>query len=364
MGFVIKEFYHIFRDKRTMLILFGIPVVQILLFGFVLTNELRDIRIAILDHSKDDVTREITQKLIASGFFILHSNLESSAEIQDVFRTGIVKEVVVFEQNFEQKLRSQGTASIQILADASDANTANLIVNYTTAIVNDYIQKSDFAAVVPIQIVPEVRMLYNEQLKSVYMFVPGIMTLILMLISAMMTSISIAREKEMGTMEVLLVSPLKPIHIVLGKVAPYFVLSFLNAVSILLLGYFVFDVPIVGNIFLLLAETMLFIFMALSLGILISTVAPNQLIAMMLSMVALLLPSLLLSGFIFPIENMPWILRMLSYAMPPRWFIIILKNIMLKGTGIAFIWQETLILVGFTLLFLAISVKKFKLRLE
>lgn len=363
-SFVKKEFYHIFRDPRTMLILFGMPIAQILIFGYVVTNEIKDVRIGIYDQSKDEVTREITNKILSSGYFLLNNNLNTDKNIEEIFKEGKVKEVIIFESDFAKKLISNRSAAIQLIADASDANTANLIVNYTQAIIFDYIKKKNAGIQYPLQIIPEVRMLYNEELKGVYMFVPGAMALILMLISAMMTSISIAREKELGTMEVLLVSPLRPAQIVLGKVTPYVVLSFINAVTIILLGYFVFEVPVKGSIVLLLAESMLFILLALSIGIFISTVIKSQQMAMFISMFALMMPTILLSGFIFPIENMPEILQWFSYIIPPRWFIIIIKNIMLKGTGFLYVWKETLILSGMIIFFIALSIKKFKIRLE
>jgi len=362
--FVKKEFFHIFRDPRTMLILFGMPIAQILIFGYVVTNEIKDVRIGIFDQSKDEVTREITNKILSSGYFLLNNNLNTDKNIEEIFKEGKVKEVIIFESDFEKKLISNGSAAIQLIADASDANTANLIVNYTQAIIFDYIKKKNAEVEFPLKIIPEVRMLYNEEMKGVYMFVPGTMALILMLISAMMTSISIAREKELGTMEVLLVSPLRPAQIVLGKVTPYVVLSFINAVTIILLGYFVFDVPVKGSIVLLLAESMLFILLALSIGIFISTVIKSQQMAMFISMFALMMPTILLSGFIFPIENMPEILQWFSYIIPPRWFIIIIKNIMLKGTGFLYVWKETLILSVMIMFFIALSIKKFKIRLE
>jgi len=196
------------------------------------------------------------------------------------------------------------------------------------------------------------------------MFVPGVITILLMLITAMMTSISIAREKEMGTMEILLVSPMRPIQIIAGKVIPYVLLAFINALSILLISYFVLAMPVKGSLILLLAESLLFIVMALSLGIFISTVSKSQQMAMMLSMFALMLPTILLSGFIFPIENMPLPLQIISNIMPPRWFIIIVKSIMIKGLGIQYIWKETLIIAGMTVFFIALSIKKFKVRLD
>jgi ABC-2 type transport system permease protein len=364
IGFVKKEFHHIFRDSRTMLILFGMPIAQILIFGYVVSNEIKDVQIGIYDKSKDNVTQEITNKITSSGFFILHENINSEQEIEAAFKRGIVREVIVFEPNFARNLEREGSASVQIIADASDANTANIVSNYTKAIINTYVKTELMAKGLPYQIVPEVRMLYNDELKGVYMFVPGTMALILMLVSAMMTSISIAREKELGTMEILLVSPLKPLPIVIGKVIPYMVLSFLNAIVIIALSYFVFDMPIQGNLIFLMLETLLFIFMALSLGILISTVSNSQMVAMFISMFALLLPTMLLSGFIFPIENMPKVLQWISSIMPAKYFITIIKNIMIKGSGIAIVWKETLILLGMTIFFLAMSIKKFKVRLE
>ena len=301
-----------------MIILFGMPIMQILLFGFVIKNEIKDVNIAILDYSKDEISQSISNKIASSGFFRIVDNLSDQSEIDQIFKSGKVKEVIIFERNFARNLEKEKVASIQIIADGSDPNTANQTTKYTSSILQNFIMEYNIGKATPINIQAEVRMHYNKELKSSFMFVPGTMALILMLISAMMTSISIAREKELGTLEVLLVSPLKPLHIVLGKVTPYFVLSFINTLVIIALGIFVFGVPVQGSFILLMAESMLFILMALSLGILISTVAKTQQIAMMLSMFALLMPTMLLSGFIFPIKNMPEILQYLSLIMPPR----------------------------------------------
>ena len=365
IGFLKKEFLHIFRDPRTMVIIFGLPVIQLLLFGKVINTDIQNSKIAILDQSHDNTTRKITSKLLSSGYFVLAKELEEGEDVEDVFRKGIVKMVVNFGPNFEQNLERDGKEDVQLLADASDPNTARILTAYAGGIINDFVKKEKLQnQQLPDQINVEVRMLYNEGLKSVYMFVPGIMAMILMLISAMMTSISISKEKELGTMEVLLASPLKPIQIVLGKVTPYLLLSFINALTIIILGVFVFGVPIKGSYFLLMGESFLFILMALSLGILISTVAPNQMVAMFISLLGLMLPTILLSGFIFPIQNMPLPLRIISHLMPPRWFIVIIRNIMLKGTGIMFVWKETLILVFMAFTFIALSIKNFKIRLE
>jgi ABC-2 type transport system permease protein len=361
-GFVLKEIYHIIRDYRTLLILFGMPAAQLLIFGYVITNEIKDAKIAIYDQSKDEATRKITDKITSSGYFLLTKNLSHYSEIEPVFRQGDVKLVVVFEPRFAENLRKTGTAHIQILGDASDPNTANILVNYVTGILNNYLVSINTASV-PLQVIPEVRMRYNPELKGVFMFVPGLMAMLLMLICALMTSLSITREKELGTMELLLVSPLRPAQIIIGKVFPYLFLAFIDACIVVFLGNTVFGVPVRGSVGLLLAETFLYIAMALSLGILISTITNSQQVAMMISLVALMLPTILLSGFIFPIENMPWILRVLCHIMPPRYYIIIIKDIMLKGNDFLFFWKETLVLAGFTVLFIALSVKKFNVRL-
>lgn len=364
-AFIKKEFLHIFRDSRTMVILFGLPLAQVLLFGFAITNDINNAHIAILDHSKDVVTREITRKILSSHYFLLNRYLKSDADIKPAFRKGEVKEVLVFERDFARKLQKEGVAKVQILLDATDPNTANILDAYTRGIINTYVlQRMKQSAAIPISIGIQNKMLYNPQLESVYMFVPGVITVLLMLVSAMMTSISITREKELGTMEALLASPVKPGHIIIGKVVPYVVLSFINLISILLLSVFVFGMPIQGSIGLLLAESLLFLTMSLALGILISTASKTQQQAMLLSMFALMLPTILLSGFIFPIENMPVILQYLSNIMPTRWFIIILKNIMLKGVGITYFWKETLIIFSMALLFVGLSIKKFSVRLE
>lgn len=363
--FIKKEFFHIFRDIRSMVILFGMPVAQVLLFGFAITTEIKDVPIAILDHSKDNVTREITAKLVSSGYFKLEKNLVSSTQVEDVFHGGSIKEVIVFEEGFAKNLEKEGKANVQLILDASEPNTASMINAYTSGIINTYsmelMKKSNK---IPMSIISESKMLYNSELKSVYMFVPGVITILLMLVSAMMTSISITREKEVGTMEALLISPLKPIQIILGKVAPYVLLSFINLIVILLMAKFIFEMPLHGSLVLLLLESILFIIMALALGILISAVSKTQQQAMLLSMFALMLPTILLSGFIFPVENMPIILQLISHIMPTKWFIIIVKSIMLKGVGIGYFWKETLIIFTMTVFFIAMSVKKFKLRLE
>ncbi len=363
-GFVKKEFQHIFRDKRTLLILFGLPVVMIILFGFVVTTEIRDVEVGIWDRSMDQASIRATQKIFSSGYFIPAGYIDHEAEIGELFRSGKAKVVVVFEEGFERNLLRENRAAIKIVTDASDANAAQLTLTYLQGVLMNYFQSLNRDVEMPWSIDIKSRMFYNEEMKGVYMFIPGLMAMILMLISALMTSVTIAREKEFGTMELLLASPLKPREIILGKVTPYVFLSFTNALTILLLGFLVFDVPMHGSIWLLMGECMLFITLALSLGVLISTIVKTQQMAMFMSLLGLMLPTILLSGFIFPVDNMPKVLQWFSAIMPPRWFIVIVKNIMLKGSGFAFIWKETLILFGMTLFFILAAVKRFQIRLN
>ncbi len=364
IGFIKKEFYHIFRDKRSLFILFGMPIAQILLFGFAITNEINNVDIAILDHSKDTTTEEIINKIAASEYFSIKQIIEKESDIESIFKKGKVKAVLNFEKDFSKNLIKDNNATIQIITDATDPNTANTITNFVGSILQKYQKDLNKEITIVYQIIPESRMVYNPELKSVYMFVPGVMTIILMLVSAMMTSISITREKELGTMEILLVSPLKPFQVIIGKVFPYIFLSIINAVVIVVLSIFIFKMPVQGSLFLLGLESVLFIISSLALGILISTISASQQTAMMVSLMGLMLPVILLSGFIFPISSMPLPLQIISNIIPAKWFIIILKGIMLKGVGIQFIWKETLILLGMTVFFIALSVKKYKIRLE
>ena len=364
IGFVTKEFYHIFRDKRTMFILFGMPIAQIMLFGFAITNEINNVNIAILDQSKDSETQKIIKKISASKYFKINQAIANENQIESVFKKGKVKAVLVFEKNFIKNLHIRKNPKVQVITDATDPNIANTISNYVNAILQNYNQEINKNNKPNHQIQTQTQLYYNPELKSVFNFVPGVMTIILMLVSAMMTSISITREKELGTMEVLLVSPLKPFQVIIGKVFPYIFLSIINATIILLLGFFVFKMPIEGNLFLLAFESVLFITTALSLGILISTVSNSQQTAMMLSLMGLMLPVIILSGFIFPISSMPLPLQIISNIVPAKWFIIIIKAILLKGATLSVIWKETLILIGMTVFFLMISIKKYKIRLE
>lgn len=357
-AFIKIEFFHIFRDRRTMLILLGMPVLQIILFGFAITTELNHSRVAVLDPSKDAVTTSITERIDENRYFSVVKELSSASDIETVFRHDEADIVVAFTPDFDANL-STGEAGIQLVVDATDPNTGNMMAGYVQGIVGQALQSGTQSS--PIV---QTHLLFNPQMKSAYNFVPGVMGLILMLICAMMTSISIVREKETGTMEVLLVSPIRPIFIILAKAVPYLVLSCVNLATILLLSVYVLHVPVEGSLWTLSFLSLLLIAVALSLGLLISCVVQNQVAAMIVSGMGLMMPVMLLSGMIFPIESMPAVLQWISNIIPARWYIQAVKKVMIEGLGMAAVWHEALILSGMAALLIGLSLKKFKERLE
>lgn len=364
LSFVKKEFYHIFRDKRTMLILLVMPIVQITLFGFAITTEVKNTKIAILDMSKDISTQRIIEKLGASEYFTIAQVLNNPDDIDKAFKEGRVNLVVVFSKNFNDNLLHTGQASVQLIADATDPNQATMLSGYAASIISSYQQELMREYNIPFQIISEIRMLYNAQLKSAYNFVPGVMGLILMLICAMMTSIAIVREKEMGTMEILLASPIKPVYIILAKMAPYFTLSFVNLSTILLLSVFVLNVPVAGSLFWLVFVSLIFIMVALSLGLLVSTIVNTQVAAMLVSGMGFMMPVMLLSGMIFPIESMPVALQWFTNIIPAKWYISAVRKLMIQGVDVIYVWKEIAVLLLMAILLITVSLKKFKIRLD
>ncbi|MBI1307181.1 MAG: ABC transporter permease subunit [Bacteroidetes bacterium] len=364
IAFFTKEFLHVFRDRKTLLLLFGLPVVQIVLFGFALSNEIKNSKIVIFDYAKDATSRKIIEKLEVSKSFEIEKNITRVEDIDKSFRAENIKLAIVFPANFGEDLVHLKNASVQIIADASDPNTANTLTSYATNVIMSYQKEMMQTRNIPYSINTEMRMLYNPELKGTTNFVPGVMALVMLLICVLMTSVSIVREKENGTMEVLLVSPFNPFLVVISKAIPYLILSLFNLIVILVLSVYLLDMPINGNIFLLFAESALLILAALSLGLLISTLTNSQQEAMLFSLMGMLLPTMMLTGFMFPLENMPVPLQVISNIVPSKWYYIIVKSIMIKGLGFSAIWKETLILAGMTALLLTISIRKFNIRLE
>ena len=347
-----------------MLILLGIPVVQMLLFGFAITTEVKDVQVAVFDPSKDVATRQIIEKFRASSYFDFVEELTDVDEINDIFKYGKINLVIVFSDNFAENLMRTGDASVQLITDGTEPNQASMITGYASNILASYQQSLSEQGKTPFRIVPEIKMLFNPQSESAYNFVPGVMGMILMLICAMMTSIAIVREKETGTMEVLLASPMRPIFIILAKAVPYFVLSILNLITILLLSVFVLGFPVAWNIFSLMFISLVFIFLALSLGLLISTLVDTQMAAILASGMGLMMPTMILSGLVFPIESMPAVLQWISAIVPARWYIEAIRKIMIQGVGIEFVMREFGILAVMTCFLLVLSLKKFKTRLS
>ncbi|MCB0733267.1 MAG: ABC transporter permease [Bacteroidetes bacterium] len=364
LAFVKKEFRHIFRDRRTLLILFGMPIAQVMIFGFALNNEVENAGVVVFDQSGDYESTRLINHLDQSSYFYIERVGHRMDDIEAAFKQGKARLAIILPNHFGRKLLRGEHPAIKIISDASDPNQAQVLTSYATAIIMAHVgDRASVQAELPIvQVVP--RMMFNPELKAVYMFVPGVMGFILLLVSAMMTSLTIAREKELGTMELLLVSPLRSAHIILGKVTPYWLLSFLNALIIILLGIFVFDMPMNGSVLLLAGSCLIFSLTALGLGIFISARSNSQLTAMFISMMGLLLPTILLSGFIFPIENMPIILRVISNIIPAKWFIILIKGLMIKGSGLSVLWKPLSVLSLITLLFGVAAIKSVKPRLD
>jgi ABC-2 type transport system permease protein len=363
LAFIRKEFYHVFRDRRTLLILFGLPVVQIVLFGFALSSEVKNIGIAVFDNAHDAASKEVTARLGTSSYFKMKPPVRSYGEIEKRFRDGSIKCTLVFPADFGAALGRGGVVEVQAIADGSDPNTATIVVSYLSAIISDYARELAPNYRAPYQIVPQIRFLYNEEQNGSLNFIPGVIALIFMIVSTALTSVSIVREKELGTMEILLVSPLKPLMVLVAKAVPYLLLSIVNLVIILLLSVFLLKVQIQGSLLLLFAESVLFIITCLALGLLISNRTSSQQTAMLISMMGMMLPTMLLTGFMFPLENMPWIFRVISHVIPSRYYYEITKAVMLKGLGIDHVWRETLILCGMATALLLVALKTFKTRL-
>lgn len=362
-SFISKEIHHILRDPGTLFILLIMPIVQIVLYGFALTNEVKNSNFAYIDYDKSTTSVGLIANINASKYFDEYRSVNSSEELEELFRQNKIKLGIVIPKDFEKNLYNKTTTQLQLLADGADPNVGNTVINYASQIINRYVSKDELNEL-PIKIEPVIRYLYNPQLQSSFNFVPGVMAMILMLVSTMMTAVSIVREKELGTMEVMLVSPMQPLKVIISKMIPYFFISFINIVNIILMSVFVLHLPIKGNIGILLLESSLFIITCLSFGFFISTKSDKQESAMFISLIGLFLPTLMLSGYMFPIENLPIPMQFISNLVPARWFYSILKAVMLKGLGFEAIWKENIVLLSMTFLLLFFSIKSFKLRLE
>ena len=348
LSFILKEARHILRDKRTMLILFGMPVVLMLLFGFAITNDVKNVRTVVVTSQTDHLTQQAVQRLAASEYFVITATVATPAEAERLIRNQKADLAVVFAPRF-----ASTRSGVQLLVDGSDPNMAQQWTTYaqqgvagnSSSLVNQ-------------------KLLYNPQMRSAYNFVPAIMGMLLMLVCAMMTSISIVREKERGTMEVLLVSPVRPLLIIVAKAVPYLMLAFVILTTILLMGRYVLGVPLSGSVFWIFVISVIYILLALSLGLLISNIAQSQLVALLLSAMVLLMPVIMLSGMLFPIESMPQILQWISVVIPPRYYIDAMRKLMIMGVGITDVLNDVVILSAMTVVLLSVALATFKNRLE
>ena len=347
-SFVIKETKHILRDKRTMLMLFGMPIVMMLLFGFAVTNDVRNVRIIIVMSNANNATQQVADRLAASEYFTLTKVVATPNEAEKAIRDQKADMAIVFSQDFASK-----KSGYQLIVDGADPNMAQQWTTYANAVINNTEPKA-----------VNTKLLYNPQMKSTYNFVPAIMGTLLMLVCAMMTSISIVREKEKGTMEVLLVSPTKPLMIIVAKLVPYLVLAFTILSIILLMSSFVLGVPIKGSLFWIYVVSTIYILLALSLGILVSTIAETQLVALLISAMLLMMPVIMLSGMMFPIESMPKILQYISAIIPTRYYISAMRKLMIMGVGIEEVYFEVTVLISMLIALMSLALAKFNKRLE
>ena len=354
-SFIIKETQHIMRDRRTMMILFGMPIILMLIFGFAISTDVRNVRTVVVMSQIDHQTQRMINALDESEYFKVLYKVHTPAEAEQLIRNQKADMGIVFSTDFASK-----HGGVQLITDGTDPNMAQQYNNYASQIMGtqlmNVMQRKAPNAIA-------LKMLYNPQMKSSYNFVPGIMGILLMLICAMMTSISIVREKERGTMEVLLVSPVRPFLIILAKAVPYLVLAFVVLLAILLMSRFVLFVPIAGSLWLILLVSTIYIFMALSLGLLISTIAKTQMAALLMSAVMLLMPCTMLSGMMFPIESMPHVLQWVAALIPPRYYISAMRKLLIMGVSFRYVLSEVVTLLGMTTLFLTIALLKFNKRL-
>jgi ABC-2 type transport system permease protein len=362
-GLLRKELYHVLRDRRTLVVITLMPIVQVILFGFAIRTDVDHVRLAVVDPAPDAATLELRSRFAATDTFRVVSTLPSTRELDALFRRGLVQGALLFEPGFADSLGRGLPGNVLIVTDATEPNTGSVVQAYVLQVIQAY-ERERGAETRRVRLVPSVRMRFNPTRASSNLFVPGLMAFVLTIISSLMTAITITREKETGTMETLLVSPLRPWQIIVGKVAPYLAIGFVSVLGVILEARLVFDVPLRGSLVLLLGEGLLFILVSLSLGILISARTSSQRVAMMGAMVGTMLPTMLLSGFIFPIESMPWPLRVISNIVPARWFVVVARAIMLKGVGLDYLWPETLVLALMALVLLTLSTRSFGERLE
>jgi ABC-2 type transport system permease protein len=357
-----KEFIHILRDPRSLSIVLIMPLIQLLLYSYAINMDVRDIKLAVLDESRTPASRELVRRFTGSGYFVQRASLDNRDQIEELFRRGTVKAVLAIPRNYAESVKTRVSTPVQILVDGSDSNTGAVILNTAQQLLTTASLDLSAVGFTPFQI--RANIWYNPEQKSTYFIVPGLTAVIMMMICALLTSITIAREKETGTLEEILVAPVRPYELIIGKVLPYVALASADALIILLVGRIWFGIPFRGSPLVLTVFSLIYLLTSLSLGVLISTVARSQQVAMMMANLITMLPSVLLSGFIFPISSMPKWLQIVTYIIPARYFLEIIRGVLLKGNGFDVLWPQAAFLLGLAVLLLTVSVKRFKVRLE
>jgi ABC-2 type transport system permease protein len=362
---IIKEFIQIRRDKRMLPIIFIVPIIQIIILGYAATLDINNIGLLVCDLDKSTQSREFVNQFVNSGYFNIIDYVESVDDIDKYLDRSEVTLAIVLPRDFSKNVLSGKQSVIGLHADGADANTANISLSYATQIITKYsknilIKKLASPQILAPRVTAEPRVWFNSDLRSANFMIPGVIALVLLIITMTLTSVSIVREKEIGTLEQLLVTPIKPYQFIIGKITPFVLIGFLNIVLVLSIAVLWFNIPIKGSIILLFFLSGLFIMTTLGLGIFVSTVSRTQQQAMVTAQFFVFFPFIFLSGFTFPIDNMPWIIQQVTYIIPLRYFLVIIRGIILKGAGLDILWQQALALVAFGVIILTFSIFRFR----
>ncbi len=367
---VRKEFYQIRQDRRMLFVSIMAPIVQVLLLGYAVTLDVKNAQMVVCDLDKTPSSREFVRAFTNSGYFIEHASVNREDEIDGYIEKGRASIALVVPAGFGKAILGRHPGAVQVLLDGTDANTANILMGYCAQIIGSYSQHilASYSSRVPGRgvgsVVPEPRIWFNPDLKSSNFMVPGVVALVLMIITMTLTALGIVKEKEIGTLEQLMVTPIRPFELIIGKLIPFIVVGFVDVLIVVALAYFWFGVPVAGSIVLLFALSGLFVMTTLGLGLLVSTIAKSQQQAMMIAQFFFFMPFIFLSGFAIPIANMPVIIQYATYLIPLRYFLEIVRAIFLKGAGLLELWPQALALVAIGLATLSISIARFHKHLE
>lgn len=366
-----KEFIHIYRDPRSLALVILMPAILMLLFGYAVTLDVKKVPMAVLDRDKSQESLIFVQRFSASPYFNLRIFAQDEMEMKQLIDKGEVKMGLVIPWNFSKTIKAEKVIPVQVLLDGTDSNTANIVLSYVQGITRQYTQEKTILKAsrmgitnLNLPIEGRARVWFNEELESKNYFVPGLVAVIISIIGVLLTGQVIVREWEKGTMELLISTPVRKSELMIGKLFPYFFLGLLDLFLTVVMGKWVFDVPLRGSIALLSGLSCIYIVVALALGLTISTVARTQILANQMAMVIGFLPSFLLSGFTFVISGMPFWLQIITYGIAPRYYVTILKEIFLKGVSFSFLWRETLVLIGMAVVGLWVATKTFKKELR